>query len=133
MTLIYDNGILANQRFSWLDPVKQRRLTVVGSQKMLVYDDIADDKVIIYNKGVEIPSYSVTEAEFHASYRHGEEEVYPVNWREPLRVECEHFINCIQSGCQPRSCGEDGLMVLKVLESAQASLYNGGEIVKIKY
>jgi predicted dehydrogenase len=133
LTLVYDNGMLANLRLSWLDPVKQRRLTIVGSKKMLVYDDIADDKVVIYNKGVEVPAYSVTEAEFHASYHHGEEIIYPLNWREPLRVECEHFIECIRTGCQPRSNGEDGLRVLKVLESAQRSLLNGGVELKVEY
>jgi predicted dehydrogenase len=133
LTLVYDNGMLANLRLSWLDPVKQRRLTIVGSKKMLVYDDIAEDKVVIYNKGVEVPAYSVTEAEFSASYRHGEETVYPLNWREPLRVECEHFIECIRTGCQPRSSGEDGLRVLKVLESAQRSLLNGGVELRVEY
>jgi predicted dehydrogenase len=133
MTLVYENGMLVNLHLSWLDPVKQRRLTIVGSKKMLVYDDIADDKVVIYNKGVEVPPYSVTEAEFHASYRHGDEVVYPLNWREPLRVECEHFIESIQTGCQPRSNGEDGLRVIKVLESAQRSLLNSGVQLKIEY
>lgn len=66
-TLFFAGGIIANLRFSWLHPVKQRRLTVVGSKKMLVYDDIAEEKVVLYDKGVEIPPYSVTEAEFHAS------------------------------------------------------------------
>jgi predicted dehydrogenase len=133
MTLIYDNGMLANLQLSWLDPVKQRRLTIVGSKKMLVYDDIADNKVIIYNKGVDVPPYSVTEDEFRASYRHGEETVYPLKWREPLKVECEHFIECIRTGCQPRSNSEDGLRVLKVLESAQRSLQNGGVELKVEY
>lgn len=133
LTLFYDGGMLANLRLSWLDPVKQRRLTIVGGKKMLVYDDIADDKVVIYDIGVEVPAYSVTEAEFHASYRHGEETVYPLNWREPLRVECEHFIECIRTGCPPRSSGEDGLRVLKVLESAQRSLLNGGVELRVEY
>lgn len=133
LNLMYADGKLANLRLSWLDPVKQRHLTVVGSQKMLVYDDIADDKVILYDKGVEIPPYSITEEEFHASYRHGEEKVYPFEWREPLRLECEDFVHAIFSRCPPRSSGEDGLRVLKVLESAQRSLHNGGIELKIEY
>ncbi len=133
LNLVYADGKRANLRLSWLDPVKQRRLTIVGSQKMLVYDDIADDKVIVYDKGVDVPAYSVTEEEFHASYRHGEETVYPLQWREPLRLECEDFVRAIQTGTAPRSSGEDGLRILKVLETAQRSLDNGGVDLKIEY
>jgi predicted dehydrogenase len=124
---------MANLRLSWLDPVKQRRLTVVGREKMLVYDDIAEDKVVIFDKGVEVPAYSVTEEEFHASYRHGEEKVYPLKWVEPLRVECQHFLDCIISGQKPISSGGDGAKVLKVLETAQRSLLNGGVELFIEY
>ncbi|GAB4580736.1 MAG: Gfo/Idh/MocA family oxidoreductase [Anaerolineales bacterium] len=133
LNLIYRDGKFANLRLSWLDPVKQRRLTIVGSQKMLVYDDILEDKVILFDKGVEIPSYSITEEEFHASYRHGEEKVYPIDWREPLRLECEDFVKAIRTKTSPRSSGEDGLRVLKVLESAQRSLLNGGVELKVEY
>ncbi|MCB8943137.1 MAG: Gfo/Idh/MocA family oxidoreductase [Ardenticatenaceae bacterium] len=133
MVITFDNDVIANIRLSWLDPVKQRRLTVVGSQKMLVYDDIADDKVIIYDKGVEVKPYSVTEEEFHASYRHGEETVYPLQWREPLQQECQHFLDAIQVGKPARSDGRSGLRVLRVLETAQRSLLNGGEELTIHY
>jgi len=133
MTVIFDTGALANLRLSWLDPVKQRRITVVGSQKMLVYDDIVDDKVVVYDKGVEIQPYSVTEDEFHASYRHGEENVAPIEWAEPLRVECSHFLDCIRTGSTPRSSGDVGLRILKVLETAQRSLLNGGVELTIVY
>ena len=133
MTVIFDTGALANLRLSWLDPVKQRRITVVGSQKMLVYDDIVDDKVVVYDKGVEIQPYSVTEDEFHASYRHGEEKVASIEWAEPLRVECSHFLDCIRTGSTPRSSGEVGLRILKVLETAQRSLLNGGVELTIEY
>ena len=133
MTVFFDNGAMANLRLSWLDPVKQRRLTVVGSKKMLVYDDIAEDKVVVYDKGVEVPQYSVTENEFHASYRHGEEIVVPYEWVEPLRSECSHFIDCIRTGSNPRSSGEVGTRILKVLETAQRSLLNGGIELTVEY
>jgi predicted dehydrogenase len=133
VTLFYEDNIFANVRLSWLDPVKQRHLTLVGSAKMLVYDDIADAKVVIYDKGVEIPPYSVTEDEFKASYRHGGEIVYPYDWEEPLRRECAHFVECIRSGQTPRSSGEDGLKVVCVLETAQRSLLNRGVDLKIEY
>ncbi len=133
MIVNFANGAMANLRLSWLDPVKQRRLTVVGDKKMLVYDDIAEDKVIVFDKGVEIPPYSVTEDEFHASYRHGDETNVEFEWIEPLRTECSHFLDCIISGETPRSSGEVGLTVLRVLETAQRSLLNNGEELDIAY
>lgn len=133
MIVNFANGAMANLRLSWLDPVKQRRLTVVGDKKMLVYDDIAADKVVIFDKGVEVPPYSVTEEEFHASYRHGDETAVDFEWVEPLRTECSHFLDCIRTGETPRSSGEIGLTVLKVLETAQRSLMNNGEELEIGY
>jgi predicted dehydrogenase len=133
VNLVFENEVMANLRLSWLDPVKQRSLTVVGSNKMLVYDDIAENKVVVFDKGVEVPPYSVTEDEFRASYRHGEETVVPLKWSEPLREECSHFIDCILSDGTPRSSGEDGLKVLKVLETAQRSLNNGGVELQVEY
>ncbi|MBA4376805.1 MAG: gfo/Idh/MocA family oxidoreductase [Anaerolinea sp.] len=133
MTVTFEDGALANLRLSWLDPVKLRRLTVVGSKKMLVYDDIAEDKVVVFDKGVEVPPYSVTEDEFRASYRHGEETKVAIEWVEPLRAECQHFVDCIRTGATPRSSGEVGLKILKVLETAQHSLLNDGAELKIDY
>ena len=137
MTMRFPSGVIANLRVSWLDPVKERRIKVIGSQKMLVYDDLADVKVKLYDKGVEVPPYSDTLEEFHMSYRHGEETVVPVEWREPLRVECETFIDCIRRGhpaclaCPGRkdlSCSQawEGVKVVQVLETAQKSLSSGG-------
>jgi predicted dehydrogenase len=133
LTLFFKDGLMTNLRLSWLDPVKQRRLTVVGSQKMLVYDDIREDKVIIYDKGVEIPPYSVTEDEFRASYRHGAEAVYSLQWTEPLKAECQHFLDCIRYGIRPRSDGHEGMKVLRILETAQTSLDNDGCDLRIEY
>ena len=133
MNLIFKDNIMANLRLSWLDPVKQRRLTIVGSKKMIVYDDIASDKVVIFDKGIEVPPYSVTENEFHASYRHGAETVHPIDWNEPLKVECEHFVECIRSGVEPRSGGDDAIKIIKVLETAQRSLNNGGADLLVEY
>jgi predicted dehydrogenase len=126
LTLHFPGDVLANLRVSWLDPVKTRRITVVGSQKMLVYDDIAESKVILYDKGVDVPPYSDTPEQFHLSYRHGPATVVPLEWREPLRVECEAFINWIRTG--QRSCSDawTGIKVVRVLEVAQKSLLNGG-------
>ncbi|NMC78245.1 MAG: gfo/Idh/MocA family oxidoreductase, partial [Chloroflexi bacterium] len=77
--------------------------------------------------------HSVTVEEFRASYRHGEETVYPIQWVEPLRAECQHFVDCIRNDCIPRSDGLDGLKVVKILETAQRSLENEGVELKIEY
>lgn len=126
VTLRFASGVLANVRLSWLDPVKIRRVTVVGSRKMLVYDDLADDKVVIYDKGVEVHPYSDTIEEFHASYRHGPQRAVPVNWQEPLRLECQAFVGAFQDGLPIPSGARMGVRVVQVLESANRSLLNGG-------
>jgi predicted dehydrogenase len=131
--LRFPNGIVANLRLSWLDPVKIRRVTIVGSRKMLVYDDIANEKVVLFDKGVEVPVYSDTPEQFAASYRHGPETALPVAWTEPLAVECGDFISSVQSGRKPRSDGELGLRVVRVLEAADRSLHNGGGREAIRY
>jgi predicted dehydrogenase len=133
LTLRYQNDMIANLRVSWLDPVKIRRLTVVGSKKMLVYDDINENKVVLYDKGVEVPLYTLTEEEFRASYRTGPESLVPFEWVEPLKAECDHFIDCIRTSSRPRSDGEEGLKTVKILESAQRSLMNGGLELNIEY
>jgi predicted dehydrogenase len=132
---MYFGNMLVNIRLSWLDPVKQRRVTIVGSKKMLVYDDILENKVVIYDKGVDLPPYSdtLTEEEFRASYRHGEETVYPVKWVEPLRAECNAFLDSIRTGKPSLSSGEDGLKVVQILESAQRSLVNHGCELRVEY
>jgi predicted dehydrogenase len=123
----FPDGVLADIRVSWLDPVKYRLYTVVGSKRMLVYDDIAAvDKVMIFDKRVEVPPYSDTEQEFRASYFSGEGVPYPVEWSEPLRRQCSHFVHCIETGEVPLSSAQVGVKVVQVLEAADRSLHNGG-------
>jgi predicted dehydrogenase len=126
LNLFFPGGILANVRVSWLDPVKQRRLTVVGSKKMLVYDDIKDDKVILYDQGVDAPPYSDTPEEFRMSYRHGPETVVPVEWYEPLRAECQAFVGWMRGDGPAPSDAWTGVKVVRVLETAEKSLLNSG-------
>ncbi len=101
---------------------------------MLVYDDIEPvEKVRIYDKGVDVQPYTDTYEEFHLAYRYGDVVTYPLEWQEPLRNECLHFIECIQEGKSPRSDGNLGLEVVQVLESAQRSLENGGTKETVRY
>lgn len=127
LTLQFPERILADLRVSWLDPCKIRRITIVGSKKMIVYDDIEPEKkVMLYDKGVDVQPYNDTYEEFHLAYRYGDAVPYPLQWDEPLKLECKHFLHSIRSGQPPVSDGVLGLKVVKILETAQKSLMNGG-------
>ncbi len=127
ITLSFPNGTIAFVHNSWLDPDKIRKITIVGSKKMLVYDDISqNEKIKIYDKGVEAPPYYNSFAEFHFSYRYGDIYVPRLNQYEPLQKECEHFVDCCLNDKQPKSDGYSGLRVVSILESANKSIRNGG-------
>ena len=132
MTLYFTDGDFAIIHSSWLDPNKVREMTFVGSKKMLVYDDLEPiEKIKIYDKRVEIPPHYDTYAEFLYSYHYGDMYSPYVKQVEPLKVECQHFLDCIKTGEKPDSCGFEGLKVVQVLEAASESLNNGGAKVEI--
>lgn len=117
-----DPDVTAMIHVSWLDPCKVRRVTVVGSKKMAVYDDLlTDDRLRIYDKGVEhIPA-----TDLHAvpmSYRYGNIVSPFIVADEPLYLEDQHFIDCIRSGGPIRTGGANGLAVVKVLDAADRSM-----------
>ncbi len=123
MQLEFPHHIRASIHVSWLDPNKVRQITVVGSKKMAVYDDVATlDKIRVYDKGVDVPAPTTSFGEFQLSYRYGEIRIPHVASTEPLRLECQHFLECVQRGSQPLSDGAQGLAVVRVLETAQAAL-----------
>ena len=131
-TLNFKNGVIAFIHNSWLDPNKIRRTTIVGSRRMLVYDDIEpQEKIKIFDKGVEIPPYYDTYAEFHFSYRYGDIHSPRIDDYEPLKKECEHFLTCIEKGMCPLSDGYSGLRVVSILEAADKSLKLNGRAVPI--
>ncbi len=132
--LVFPNKVLAHVHVSWLDPNKERRLTIVGSKKMLVYDDIEPmDKIKIYDKGVEAPPYTDTYADFQCSYRYGDITTPRLELVEPMKAECQHFIDCIFRGETPQSDGVVGLKVVRLLEVADRSLQNGGIKERAEY
>lgn len=134
LTFQFPNGVMADLRVSWLDPCKIRRITVVGSLKMIVFDDVEPvEKIKIYDKGVDMPPYSDTLEEFRLSYRYGDITTPAISSAEPLNLECRHFLDCIRHGKEPRSGGPVGLKVVRILEGAQRSLLNGGEGVAISW
>jgi predicted dehydrogenase len=134
LDLEYPNRVIANIHVSWLDPCKIRRTTVVGSKKMLVYDDVSSlEKIRVYDKGVSVPPHYDTFGEFKLSYRYGDMLVPRVDESEPLKVECRHFLECIENHTRPRSSGEDGLAIVRALEAASVSLRDSGKLVDIAY
>lgn len=112
---------------SWHDPRKVREMTIVGSKRMIVYDDIAtQEKIKIYDVRVERPPHYDTFAEFHYAYHYGDTYCPHIKQDEPLRTECQHFIDCIQQGLVPISNGDNGMDVVRILEAASASLKSDG-------
>jgi len=125
LNLVYPKNIRAHIHVSWLDPCKVRRVTVVGSKKMVVYNDVeTEQKIKIYDKGVEAPAYTDGFGEFQCNYRSGDIIIPKIHFVEPLRQECQHFLDCIKDHCEPCSSGSDGLRVIKILEAAQHSMAN---------
>ena len=129
-SLHFADGKMAQVQVSWLDPHKVRKLTVVGSQKMAVFDDVESaEKVRIYDKAAEKAEYeSYGDA---ITLRFGDVVIPHVDMVEPLKVECQHFVDCVRQGGVPRSDGRDGLRVVRVLEAAQQSLELDGAPVEL--
>lgn len=134
VNLEFKGGIVAHIHVSWLDPSKIRKTTVVGSKKMLIYDDIDNEgKIKIYDKGVDrLTLGNSSYGEFQMKLRAGEIVIPKLSLYEPLRKECEHFLDCIENNKKPDTDGENGLRVVRVLEAAQMSLHQKGKIIRIK-
>jgi predicted dehydrogenase len=127
LTLFYPNGRLAHVHVSWLDPHKTRKLTLVGSRKMAVFDDMeASEKVRLYDKGVDRPPEGTADAEIALKLRFGDILIPRIETEEPLTRECRHFVECVRHARPPRSDGRDGLRVVAALEAAQRSLETQG-------
>jgi predicted dehydrogenase len=131
VTLVFPNNVLAHVHASWLDPGKVRRMTVVGSRKMVVYDDVdSEAKIKIYDKGVYRKGDPIY-GEFQFRLHSGDIYIPKIDMSEPLQVECAHFLECVRTGQRPRSDGESGRRVVRVLEAAQESLDQGGVPVRV--
>ena len=133
LTLRYPGDVLAHVHVSWLNPNKIRSTTVVGSKKMLVYDDIsAIEKIRIYDKGVTVTPHYDTFGEFNLSYRYGDILIPRLDDSEPLKVACQHFVDCVEKGTEPRSSGVHGLNVVRVLEAAVDSIREDGRLISVE-
>ena len=119
----FPSGAIAHAHLSWLAPSKLRTMTVIGSGKMIVYDDVQTvEKVKLYDQGVD----KLSGEELRRSYRAGDIHSPRVDVTEALQLEMRHFIECIRDGKKPRSDGEAGLRVVRVLEAGMRSLRSGG-------
>ena len=130
----FASGLVANSRVSWLAPKKVREMTIVGSQKMVIYDDVAEtDPIKVYEKHIQPPTETEAFNEWKFAYHYGPVAVAEVGAGEPLKNEIAHFAECIQTGATPRTDGANGRTVVTVLDAAQESLRNGGRPEPITY
>lgn len=131
VNLRFGSGVIAQIQLSWLDPRKERRLTVVGARKMVEFDDVHPvEKLRIYDKGYDRPP-SFTEYAEYLSIRNGDIHIPTVPAAEPLEVECRHFLECIENGRPPLTDGDSALRVVRVLAAAQRSLASDGAPVEL--
>lgn len=122
-TIRYRSGAAAFIHVSWIDPGKIRRMTVVGSKKMVVYDDADPDmKVQIFDKGVDKFEDFNTFGQFQLIHRAGDIYIPKIDFDEPLATECAHFAECISSGAEPFTSGRKALPVVRVLEAVSLSM-----------
>ena len=122
----FSSGQIGHLHLSWLDPHKMRKMTVVGSVRMAVFDDMEPErKVTVYDKGPVIGGDGTI------STHTGDIQIPQIPLVEPLRVECQHFLHAVRSGERPRADVEEGLRVVEVLEAMQHSLERGGETIRL--
>lgn len=132
VTLNCENNAHAVVHVSWVDPLKIRKVSVVGTKQMLVYDDLDPlSKIQIYDKGVDNPPHYDTFGEFLCSYKYGDIHMPRLKDAEPLSVMCRHFLECIETGTAPRSDGESGLRMVRLLAASDASIAANGAEIKV--
>jgi predicted dehydrogenase len=132
MCLTFGKDRSAIVHSSWLDPRKVREMTIVGSKRMIVYDDVAPlEKIRIFDVRVERPPHYDTFAEFHYAYHYGDVYVPYIKQEEPLKTECQHFLDCIREGKTPLSCGVQGMEMVRILEASSLSLKHQGSPVRL--
>jgi predicted dehydrogenase len=127
ISLSFRQKRFATIQSSWLEPRKVRDMTIVGTRRMIVYDDLqTHEKIRIYDTRVERPPHNDTFADFHYSYHYGDSYIPHIQQEEPLKVECQHFLDCIEKGITPLTSGPKGLELVRILEAASKSLKNEG-------
>jgi predicted dehydrogenase len=136
-TLTWANRVTAHIQVSWLDPGKTRKMTIVGNRKMVVYDDVSDDKIAVMDKGID--RVARAEGNMHYDYfnnyqllhRTGDILLPRIDFQEPLKVETAHFLECVRTGETPLTGAKHGRSAVAILEAGQRSLENKGQIVHL--
>jgi predicted dehydrogenase len=132
MSLFFAGNQFAMIHSSWLDPRKVRDMTIVGTKRMIFYDDLEPlHKIRVYDVRVETPPHYDTFAEFQYSYHYGDLYAPYIKQEEPLQVECRHFLDCIRTGETPMTSGRAGWKLVRILEGADQSIKNGGTRVEL--
>jgi len=127
MSLSFSKKRFATIQSSWLEPRKVREMTIVGTRRMIVYDDLQTlEKIRVYDVRVDRPPHYDSFAEFQYSYHYGDSYIPHLHQEEPLRTLAQHFVTCIATGTTPATSGEDGLELVKILEASSASLRADG-------
>lgn len=134
VSIKFENNIISNFILSWIDPIKIRDITIVGSKKMVLFDDVQiSEKIKIFDKNANVirDTRAVTFGEFQIAIQRGDIFIPDIVNKEPLKEELNHFISCIIENKNPITDGKNGLEVVKLLEAAQKSLRNHSRVVKI--
>ena len=131
LSLTFSGNRFVSIQSSWLEPRKVREMTIVGTRRMIVYDDLqSNEKIRIYDVRVDRPPHYDSFAEFHYSYHYGDSYIPHLKQEEPLKELCQHFVDCIRNGTTPLTCGRHGLELVRILEAASASLKAQGAPIK---
>jgi predicted dehydrogenase len=132
MSLTFGDRHFATIQSSWLEPRKVREMTIVGTRRMIVYDDLKSrEQIKVFDVRVDRPPHSDTFAEFQYSYHYGDSYIPYIQQSEPLKAVCEHFLSCIETGAEPMSGGHEGLELVKILEAASLSLKSHGAPISL--
>ncbi|MFP4015323.1 MAG: Gfo/Idh/MocA family protein [Chitinispirillaceae bacterium] len=131
VTMYFKNNLIAHFNVNWLSPVKVRNTLIGGEKKMLVWNDLdPDEKIKIYDKGIEVDNLKSL-YNLLVSYRSGDIWAPRLDSTEALRLECSHFVECIEKGTKPINDGASGLRVVRMLEACNESLAKRGQLVEI--
>ena len=132
ISMSFEGKQFATIQNSWLEPRKVRQMTIVGSRRMIVYDDLEPrEKIRVYDTRVERPPHYDSFAQFHYSYHYGDCYIPQLQQQEPLKELSQHFLDCIVKGSKPLSCGREGAKLVRILEASSESLAAGGASIAI--